>query len=92
MLCVTRGCGTTFHEHVDPSEYNEDCEDMRPGDIAATRFACCECVFVERNARCYPCNACKDNMLVTTMVEASQFAPRDAEEVVYFDDAIYEAD
>jgi len=92
MLCVTRGDGVTFHEHVDPSDYHEDCEDMRPNDIAETRFACCECMFVERNARCYPCDACKDNMLVKTMASTSQFTSREADEVVYFDDSIYEAD
>jgi len=91
MKIITRAVTfeATFVEHVDPSSTTGD--DEATGEQESTRYSCCECLFVERNARQYPCETCRDNMVVATGSLESHFEPRDSENVMYFDDKVFDA-
>ncbi|MEX2718692.1 MAG: hypothetical protein Q6370_020530 [Candidatus Sigynarchaeota archaeon] len=80
MQIITRVLGHSAREIVNPRRYLPDADATRDSAFECqTRYKCCECMFVERDARLYPCSECVDNMLVQVPSPVSRFIPRDVD-------------
>ena len=93
MQVITTLLGHSIREIIDPRKYAPDADSRQQSNFeTGTRFKCCECLLVERDARFYPCCECADNMAMRVESAESHFIPRDLDgeegvlETVLFED------
>ena len=80
MKVITIVDGHCIRELLDPKHYDENAEARQSSNFECkTRYKCCECMLVERDARLYPCVECEDNMLVRVGTGITHFIPRDSD-------------